>query len=1824
MNKLNYFHRVLLLFAAVMLIGPVAKAQNTCKVELLPGYKTEGCAPYVVAFRAVNSTTGKTPVKWQWDFGDGNFNNSPLTDSTVQHQYLQPSADTNVNYRATVTISYSDGSQCQATSPKIRVWDHPTAVIKLPGKTTQCYLGNSFCFDETSLMGMHKFPIVKWVWDFGDGEIDSVNRKPCHSYDQPGTYTVKLSVYDAKGCMDIQEIQAAIVVLPEIVISFNINAPIKCDSTIATFENTTNTTGLNIKSITYDFGDGTPPLVLTDPTIWLKPVLHTYYYNHKDTNGVFTPKVTLETVEGCKGELEKPNSVVVHYVKLEIKYNDYPCWSDARDKGVQFDFPGVANMGFDFYYWTFGDPNSGPLNTVVNSPSPGHKFVGGPKNYTIRFVGAHKYCGNIDTCFILHVNGPKARINITVPEGAPVAYNNYKEPELIADKKAVFDAIDNGTCKPLKYIFYSNPVLKSRWEYTYCNATITKKIDTTTLCSPAPPQKVFDDNKKSVIVLPTDSTEILYYEYTVNTRTYNKGGIRPNDTLKIYYPESGTKFTQNMDEWNVYSCEFPNKVRFVNNSIKFRASNNTGLGKIDRNGPLGFTLGAKDFVGTKYSFTSYDDQWPNPNPDKCLDPNWPYASDSLLYFWSFQDASSVAKPCTSTVNGINWGTLQPQPGVLPEDCNFSTIAAPIHFYRDLQLKDPERPCYIAQLTTVDPVTGCEDQSTIQIRMGKPDAHWDRTAYCEMSWYIQQTFNNPKPRRGFRLSQQSLPCANPAYKFKIDLSETLPAICAAPQNYWITFDSAWYRSQNTILCQYTDQNNNPHVQYEYGFTANDNWRGGDAAQWGNPKWKGQFWYDDTTAGCKTVGVVIQNGNCYDTAWYHNYICFNKLVPQIVMLDSANGFVLPQEIWHQGAPTYNGFKRVNRGLTGPDSTSGYPANKKIKIAVKDPTQDLVTMFRYTLSRYLLPSGDYYYTKTPGYGDKTEVGFWPGEASLSKNPGEVEKSDSITSVKYVAHLVMDTLPTGGTNLYVLKFNPFTFGYDEIPIKGAGYDFFILDQELADLNSTGKTVIPRNDQRANRVGFECGTNAGITIYAKQQPVAIKRTSYVYDLNHKERDNRFRGPHLLPEHDTVVFDLPYPGVYSIQVEAQNMDGCGVISAEPYKVINAHYAKFTASDSVRCSGAEIKFYDKVRYFSTDCPTIFPNPRPEEACLYGLLDPTGSFTFELTPWDSMGPVQARKDLAPDWPVPPRLEQPIEWDFGDSSGVYYGHNPSHIYTKPGVFTVTMTTTDSNGITLKTIRRNFIKIINVESDLALKNPNDSLSVCAPKVVTFLDSSDISKGENTVFVGRKYFAFKERIKSQCFDPVSGKFVPCIKDTTIIYDSIQRTTWTWGDNSNPIARLGSPDSVFHTYNRNDTFDISVKTETLLGLLSQEGCIDSITKERFLIIKGPQPRFSIVSPTKGCLPLTIRVRNENLKGFNYVWEKGDSTVGNSTRNDEFVNLTYDHMFAADFAAGKDSSRFLLRVRQTDSVYDPYNNKMIQCNILWPDTTIEKDKIFWITVYRTDGLVPKGDTILCPAQIGNFEVNPKHSSTKSSLFTSYDWNFGDGTEIKGTNQSKLTHVFTDTGTYYVKVTGTTKYGCPVVADSMKVIVQGVTAEFDFDSTAGRLGNFCFINKSKGGARYEWNFGDNKTENTTNAGTICHDYEPVISPLDKDTIFKFNVCLKVYSPAACVIDTCREVVFVRNFETYNVITPNGDGMNDKYDPKVKGDKNYDLVIFNRWGEKVFESTSPDSDWDGTNFNDGTKVPAGTYYYIINYHFVGQKENNRGNDKGKPRTGTITVIR
>jgi gliding motility-associated-like protein len=74
--------------------------------------------------------------------------------------------------------------------------------------------------------------------------------------------------------------------------------------------------------------------------------------------------------------------------------------------------------------------------------------------------------------------------------------------------------------------------------------------------------------------------------------------------------------------------------------------------------------------------------------------------------------------------------------------------------------------------------------------------------------------------------------------------------------------------------------------------------------------------------------------------------------------------------------------------------------------------------------------------------------------------------------------------------------------------------------------------------------------------------------------------------------------------------------------------------------------------------------------------------------------------------------------------------------------------------------------------------------------------------------------------------------------------------------------------------------------------------------------------------------------------------------------------------------------------------------------------------------------------------------------------------------------------------------------------------------------------------------------------------------------------------------------------NAFTPNQDGLNDIFKPVITGRPSvYKLVIYNRWGQQVFETTDPGAGWNGRIEN--SEQETGTYIWTCIYQFNTQEK-------------------
>ncbi|NEN23161.1 HYR domain-containing protein [Cryomorpha ignava] len=180
------------------------------------------------------------------------------------------------------------------------------------------------------------------------------------------------------------------------------------------------------------------------------------------------------------------------------------------------------------------------------------------------------------------------------------------------------------------------------------------------------------------------------------------------------------------------------------------------------------------------------------------------------------------------------------------------------------------------------------------------------------------------------------------------------------------------------------------------------------------------------------------------------------------------------------------------------------------------------------------------------------------------------------------------------------------------------------------------------------------------------------------------------------------------------------------------------------------------------------------------------------------------------------------------------------------------------------------------------------------------------------------------------------------------------------------------------------------------------------------------------------------------------------------------------------------------------------------------------------------------------------------------------------------------------------GCDVKTDTVTIFVEiGVSVIASADKLI-MFGSSTTLSASPSpeGGTYNW---------SPPVGLSCTDCDrPVAMPGETTPYY-----VTYTSVMGC---QATDSVLIRVFkELPNTITPDGDGANDVWNiPEIEKYPDAHVVIYNRWGNSVYESTGYRDPWDGTN--DGKDLPTGSYYYILDFKTAGMDNLN----------GTVNIIR
>lgn len=209
----------------------------------------------------------------------------------------------------------------------------------------------------------------------------------------------------------------------------------------------------------------------------------------------------------------------------------------------------------------------------------------------------------------------------------------------------------------------------------------------------------------------------------------------------------------------------------------------------------------------------------------------------------------------------------------------------------------------------------------------------------------------------------------------------------------------------------------------------------------------------------------------------------------------------------------------------------------------------------------------------------------------------------------------------------------------------------------------------------------------------------------------------------------------------------------------------------------------------------------------------------------------------------------------------------------------------------------------------------------------------------------------------------------------------------------------------------------------------------------------------------------------------------------------------------------------------------------------------------------------------------------SSYTTFDdinfwqWNFGDGVT---STQQNVTHTFQNAGTYQVWLSLTTTQGCTANSQSYPLTIyafENPVASFSVNATTVYLPNEYVIctNTSHGGVAYWWDFSDGYT-------TTQEDPRHLYSQMGnyEITLIVTNT-YNCTDTASLTIDATSDIIFPNVF-TPDPLNSNGgtysisDYSNQVFFPYATGVEEFNMQVFNRWGELIFETNDIAIGWDG----------------------------------------------
>ncbi|MEO1435361.1 MAG: gliding motility-associated C-terminal domain-containing protein [Bacteroidota bacterium] len=250
------------------------------------------------------------------------------------------------------------------------------------------------------------------------------------------------------------------------------------------------------------------------------------------------------------------------------------------------------------------------------------------------------------------------------------------------------------------------------------------------------------------------------------------------------------------------------------------------------------------------------------------------------------------------------------------------------------------------------------------------------------------------------------------------------------------------------------------------------------------------------------------------------------------------------------------------------------------------------------------------------------------------------------------------------------------------------------------------------------------------------------------------------------------------------------------------------------------------------------------------------------------------------------------------------------------------------------------------------------------------------------------------------------------------------------------------------------------------------------------------------------------------------------------------------------------------------------------------------------ILPYGDA-------GSVDPNPCFGETvilSSNLPENVQW-FQDGWPISGATNPTLE--VTEDGTFQVQFTNA--QGLIVISDPLDIIFQSaIEVDFTSSTTTAQISEpVSFQASSNQAGVFSWSFGSNGPGTINGASTTQSFAQAGLYDVQLD--FTSNTGCATSKLAVQYLEIVDDESSIAPspiaaITLPDAFTPNADGLNDRFEIKGPSLADFDLSIYDVWGNHIFQTSNQVAGWDGTT--QGQSAECGTYTYLLLYQDNGRQ--------------------